>query len=159
MISFGKFLEITAAGEPIQVRSPEHKLARKGGMVHGDGEPAHQIIPIVASLKTINMASRLRDNPDYVKKYAHAMAVIGRMEDQSGDGVSAAVYISNYEADVLKSMAEEIIGDSEKVMSSSLGGGVMDEAIRWISFGNDILKIIGDGVKAASIRNHPTKLE
>ena len=145
MMSFREFMEI-AIGYDTNFSSPAGPVRRSWPVVPSDDDPAQKIIPFVAHPKMIGpMEEILRmmgDRP--------AAGVFERILEQPRDGGMLVVNMSNREADDLDRMGSELVGDSNRVMSSNMGGSMKDEAIKWISFGNELKKSVKNGIEAAA---------
>jgi hypothetical protein len=148
MISFGKFLEIAINSDmaPPDVFNPGRASTSK---VHAEDDPKHKIMPFVIHPRMIGPMEEVVGMRG-MEKYGVAVKVLERILDQPRDGGMLVVAISNLESDSLSRMGSEFIKDSEKVMASRVGDSMRDEAMRWISFGNDLLRSVKNGVDAAS---------
>lgn len=149
MMSFREFMEIAVASD---LSAPDAggsgRRSRPG--VHYEDDPSHKIIPFVVHPKMIGpMEEILR-----MGGRGPAMGVFERILDQPRDGGMLMVNISNVEADDLDRLGSELINDSNRVMSSPMGGSMKDDAMKWISFGNNLKKSVGDGMRAATMQKN-----
>ena len=145
MTSFRKFLEIAVSSD---LTIPSVKSSRNSAAkVHSEDDPSHKIIPFVVHPKMIEpMEEMLRMG----SKHSQAIGVFERVLEQPRDGGMLIVNISNLEASDIDQMGSELVSDSERVMSHPFGGSIKDDAMKWISFGNNLKKSVQNGIRAAS---------
>lgn len=146
MTSFRKFLEIAVNSDmdiPSGFKSPRNPMAK----IHREDDPSHKIIPFVVHPKMIDPMEEILHKGG---KHAQALGVFERVLEQPRDGGMLMVNISNLEADDLNRMGLELVADSEKMMSSTLGGSIKDEAMKWLSFGNNLKRSVKNGIEAAA---------
>lgn len=149
MMSFREFMEIAVASS-LSIPDMAGSGRRSRPEVHSEDDPLHKIIPFVVHPKMIGpMEEILR-----MGGRSPAIGVFERILDQPRDGGMLIVNISNVEADDLNRMGSELIDDSNRVMSSHMGRSMKDDAMKWISFGNNLKKSVGDGIKAASAQKN-----
>jgi hypothetical protein len=149
MMSFREFMEI-AVGSDITFPSPAEPVRRSWPIVPSEDDVSHKIIPFVVHPKMIEpMEEILR-----MAENRPAARVFKRILDQPRDGGMLAVNTSNLEAEDLDRMGAELINDSNRVMSSNMGGSMKDDAMKWISFGNNLKKSVEDGIKAATMQKN-----
>lgn len=146
MKTFSEFLnEIALNADMVPPRRPP-SLRSSGGLAPSGDSGA--VIPFVLSPRAISMLDELGDA--IPEGHAAAMKVLGRLASQPRDGSPVVTYISNLEADSLRSLAREMISDSDGIMGSSMHHSTKDDAFRRVSFANVVLKGVSDGENTAS---------
>lgn len=146
MMSFRKYMEIAVNQGMDLPKIQGAGSLRKGNMVHKEEDLAHRIIPLTVHPKMVVFLDDLERRKDAPAKHRPALDVLGRVAEQPRDGGMVVVYISNMEAESLKDLASEIVSDSEKVLASKMDSSIKDDAVRWISFGNQLAAAVKNGI-------------
>lgn len=148
MTTFKKFLAEIAVNQDLTPLVATQSLPRKkSGMVHSEDDPSHGVIPLVVHRSLLDPIGDL----GYADgKHKPALDALRRLAEQPVDGGLLMVNISNVEADSLRSLANMLISDSQRMMASKMNSSMKDEAIRWSAWGEGMLRSLENGLRMAT---------
>lgn len=155
MISFRNFLEIAVNTD---MNPPKSTIGsfRGPSMTHLPDDSSHKIIPFVihSNLAQLFTASRRIDKFRNNAKFAPAMSVFDRLEDQIGGGGPVAsagdmlvTYISNSEAQSIMDLGSDMVEEANSELARSFSTQEGKRAVEeWERYGNLLKKSVQNGI-------------